>query len=335
METLILDEPDIYLHSDLQKKLVMLCKERSVQVIMASHAVDIIEEVEPEDIVTVVRGTNESKRLSSIDEVQKCISQLGSIQNLKLVHFVRGKVCLFVEGKDIKYLNIIAEKLNLKKFVNGEGYSVVPLEGFSNWNRLLDIDWIFKNTFNEVIKCYVILDRDYFTDSEVEQIINKLTEKKVLIHVWNRKEIENYCINFNSLYRLFIKKFHQRWGSSEKTLSEGKFKEYLLSIVEELKQDVVTQVIARNIKLKNPKSLDESTVIGQVLKNFEEDWRKEDYKIKVISGKDFFKKFNNHLNNDLNIAISVSQAFNELSLKEMPLEIVTTLHEFISLTNTA
>lgn len=49
-ETLILDEPDIYLHSDMQKKLVNICKERSNQVIIATHAVDIIEEVEPEDI---------------------------------------------------------------------------------------------------------------------------------------------------------------------------------------------------------------------------------------------------------------------------------------------
>jgi len=106
-ETFVLDEPDIYLHQDLQKKLVDICRERTNQIIIATHAVDIIEEVDPEDIIPIDKNAAVSKRLSTIDEVQTCINKLGSYQNLKLINFIRGKTCLFVEGNDFK---------NLKKF---------------------------------------------------------------------------------------------------------------------------------------------------------------------------------------------------------------------------
>ncbi|MFC2045264.1 ATP-dependent endonuclease, partial [Chloroflexota bacterium] len=160
-ETLILDEPDIYLHSDMQKKLVAICRERSNQTIIATHAVDIIEEVEPDDIICIDKETNTPKRLSSIDEVQTIVNELGSSQNLKLVHFYRGKTCLFVEGKDFSYLKILAKTLNAEKFMREEGFTVVPLDGFSNWDRLMHINWIMRNALGEDVKCYVILDSDY------------------------------------------------------------------------------------------------------------------------------------------------------------------------------
>ena len=195
-ETLILDEPDIYLHSDMQKKLVNMCKERSNQVVIATHAVDIIEEVEPSDVVLIDKDSKNSKRLSNIDEVQTCITQLGSYQNLKLAHLARGKICLFVEGSDFRYLKAFARRLNEQSLVKEQDFSVVPLGGFSNWDSLLHIDWLFSNAFGEKIKCYVVLDRDYYTDLEVKQIVTDLEKKRVKAHIWERKEIENYAIDF-------------------------------------------------------------------------------------------------------------------------------------------
>ncbi len=52
-QTLILDEPDVYLHADLQRRLVRLLLARKNQVIMTSHAVDVLAEVSPEQILIV------------------------------------------------------------------------------------------------------------------------------------------------------------------------------------------------------------------------------------------------------------------------------------------
>jgi predicted ATP-dependent endonuclease of OLD family len=172
-ETLVLDEPDIYLHPDMQRKLVDICKNRSNQIIVATHAVDIIEAVDVDDIISIDKHSDESRRLSTIDEVQTCIDQLGSSQNLKLVNFVKGKTCLFVEGNDFNILKKLSKKFD-SKFGFEEGFSVIQLQGFSNWSRLLQVNWIFRNVLGENVKCYVLLDRDYYPQATIDDVTNKL-----------------------------------------------------------------------------------------------------------------------------------------------------------------
>src|SRR5438105_5668808 len=53
--TVILDEPDVYMHADLQRKLIRLLQTRHPQVIVATHSVEIMSEVEPESILVVDR----------------------------------------------------------------------------------------------------------------------------------------------------------------------------------------------------------------------------------------------------------------------------------------
>ena len=50
--TVILDEPDVYMHADLQRRLVRQIKGTHRQIIIATHSPEIMAEVEPEDILT-------------------------------------------------------------------------------------------------------------------------------------------------------------------------------------------------------------------------------------------------------------------------------------------
>jgi predicted ATPase len=326
-ETLVLDEPDIYLHSDMQKKLVNICKERSNQVIIATHAVDIIEESDPDDIISIDKNSNKSRRLSSINEVQTCITQLGSFQNLKLVHFMQGKTCLFVEGKEFRYLKMFAKKLNFKSFAREDGFSVVELGGFSNWNRLTYISWIFLNTINEKVKCYVVLDRDFHTDQEIDEIVNNLEQKNVKVHVWERKEIENYAIDYDALYRMFTNKFCERHVDVEIPLSSVEF----LSIFEDFKRQVLSQTITNRVGNRSDRSIDPSTITSQVLTEFKNGWQDIEFRRKVIPGKDFFAKLNAWLNNEYHITITVTHAINSLRSEETEPEVYNVINDFIQL----
>jgi predicted ATPase len=60
---LILDEPDIYLHPDLQRKLLRLVRDRFGQVFVATHSVEIVNESEPGDVVTVNSELRSGKRV--------------------------------------------------------------------------------------------------------------------------------------------------------------------------------------------------------------------------------------------------------------------------------
>jgi predicted ATP-dependent endonuclease of OLD family len=330
-ETLVLDEPDIYLHSDMQKKLVNICKERSNQVILATHAVDIIEESDPDDIVSIDKNSNRSRRLSSIDEVQTCITQLGSFQNLKLVHFIRGKTCLFVEGKEFRYLKMFAKKLNFESFAREDGFSVIELGGFSNWSWVTQIPWIFLNTIDEKVKCYVVLDRDFHTDQEIDEIVNNLEQKDVKVHVWARKEIENYAINYDALYRMFTDEFCKRHGDVEIPLSSIEFKEKILSFFEDFKGYVLSQTITNRVETRPDHSVDPSTITSQVLEEFENDWQGIEFRRKVVPGKDFFAKLNVWLTEEYHLTMSVSHVINSIRSEEIEPEVREVINDFILL----
>lgn len=336
-ETLVLDEPDIYLHQDLQRKLVNICKERANQVIIATHAVDIIEEVEPEDIISIDKTLNISKRLSTIDEVQICINQLGSYQNLKLVNFIRGKTCLFVEGKDFNSLKKYAKKLDIYQFAQEDGFSVVPLEGFSNWERLLHTDWLFKNAFGEKVKCFVILDRDYYSDQYINYFIQNLNGKGVNIHIWSKKELENFLINFKLLFRIFSSEYQKRYPDREIPLSSKEFESELISLFDPFKIYVQGQMISKNIevrmdkRIKINKSLDASVITTQTLEEFERKWPDIEYRKKVIPGKDYFSNMNQWLTEKYKLSISLSNINKSLLKDEIDIEIVDAINDFMRL----
>ena len=64
--TLVIDEPDIYLHSDLQRQLVEFLQALGPQVILATHSVEIISEVESNALLNVNACSAEFVGKSSI-----------------------------------------------------------------------------------------------------------------------------------------------------------------------------------------------------------------------------------------------------------------------------
>ncbi len=220
--------------------------------------------------------------------MQTCINQLGSYQNLKLVNFIRGKTCLFVEGKDLKILKKFAKKFNIERFASEDGFSVNPIQGFSNWERLKHVDWIFKNTFGEKIKCYVILDRDYYPQPTIENVIQELKKKNVKVHIWSKKELENYLINPIALYRMFANKYCNRYPNTDLPLTESEFQERLLELFENLKEDVRAQMLLRELRARPKTSKDETTEFVQTSRDFEIKWADIEYRRQAIPGKKFF-----------------------------------------------
>lgn len=49
--TIVLDEPDVYIHPDLQQKIFKIVQRKFAQVIIATHSIEIISLVEPKQIV--------------------------------------------------------------------------------------------------------------------------------------------------------------------------------------------------------------------------------------------------------------------------------------------
>ena len=73
---LIIDEPDIYLHSDLQRQLVGLLKSIPSDVLLATHSTEIMSESDPGDLLVINKKTQSPKRIKVPLQLQSVFTAL-------------------------------------------------------------------------------------------------------------------------------------------------------------------------------------------------------------------------------------------------------------------
>lgn len=96
----VLDEPDVYMHADLQRRLVRLIKPMFSQLIIATHSIEIIEEVSSDCIVPIDSRLPEIKPLLDNTILQKITDTLGGSHNIDLARFFISKRFIIWEGDD-------------------------------------------------------------------------------------------------------------------------------------------------------------------------------------------------------------------------------------------
>jgi energy-coupling factor transporter ATP-binding protein EcfA2 len=107
----LIDEPDIYLHSDLQRQLIGILRNLGPDVLIATHSTEIISEAEPEDIVLIDKRRKAGRRIKDPSELHDVFRVLGSNLNPVLTQLAKTLRVVFVEGKDFQILAKFAERL--------------------------------------------------------------------------------------------------------------------------------------------------------------------------------------------------------------------------------
>lgn len=200
--TLILDEPDVYLHADLQRKLIRLLNSDGRQVVVATHSAEIISEVPPEQILIIDRVKETSSYATSLPAVQTVIESIGSAHNLSITRLWTAKRCLLVEGKDLSLLSIIYDKIYSTAEDSLNSIPSMPIGGWSGWPYAVGSSMLAKNSLGDEIAVYCVLDSDYFTKNQIDDRYRDAKSRHVRLHIWGRKEIENYILNPAVIARL-------------------------------------------------------------------------------------------------------------------------------------
>lgn len=74
--TVILDEPDVYMHPDIQRRLIRYIKNRIPQIIVTTHSVEIMSEVDVDEILIIDRKQPRSRFAGTLPAVQKLIEKI-------------------------------------------------------------------------------------------------------------------------------------------------------------------------------------------------------------------------------------------------------------------
>lgn len=206
---IVLDEPDVFLHADLQKKLIkILAVERYRQTIVATHSLEMIADVAPAEIILVSKRYSRSRALSSSAQAQSVMEAIGTNLNIQLSKVAAAGKIIFVEGQDYAFLDQIAFKLGNIAY---DKFSKIPhfsVGGMNNWPKAAMAAKAFHDTSAGKVEGVMFLDRDYKPDDVFNSIKTQACKDCLRILVWSRKEIENFFIDKN-----LIHSFLSRTGS--------------------------------------------------------------------------------------------------------------------------
>ncbi len=316
--TVILDEPDVYMHADLQRRLIKLVKNDFVQVIVATHSVEIMAEVEPENILPVNSSKPKQIYANKAPLVQKIVNEIGSVHNIEIARLFSCNKFLILEGEkdDIKLLTIFQSKLFPHSF---EPFDVLPktfVEGWGGWQRVIGSHKVFREN-SSTIKTYCIFDSDYHTSEEKKERISESKNQGINLHIWQKKEIENYLICPAAIFRLINNK------KKANVLTEDEIHNKLVEIAESLKDDVIDS-FATEIQYKdNSKST--KTVNQEARQYVNSNWGLN--KLSLIPGKKAISTLCNWIADTYKVSISRFAIAREIKDLEMDEELKYVIHK--------
>jgi energy-coupling factor transporter ATP-binding protein EcfA2 len=194
-DVIVLDEPDVFLHPDLQRRLVRLLDSVGAQAITATHSPELLAEAPPESVVWIDKGRRRSIRAPDDEVLVELVGAIGTQFNIRLARAIRATRVLFVEGDDMKLLRHLAETVGATNLSREIDMAVIPLQGYSNWDRIEPFAWLVRDLLRGSVEVFVALDRDYRSDGDARSVKARLRAIGVDAHIWRRKELESYLLD--------------------------------------------------------------------------------------------------------------------------------------------
>jgi len=315
-DTVILDEPDVYMHADLQRKLVRLLRGRHDQMIVATHSVDIMSEVSAEDILIVDKRRRASNFATSLPVVQRVLDRLGSGHNINLTRLWNARKLFQVEGDDMDVLKAIQDLLYPQ---SNTPFDIVPSRqtgGWGGWQSAIGAAESPSNSAGDDIVPYCIFDRDYNTSEAVNRRYDDADTRGIELHVWQRKEIENYLLSATAIARLIAERVKGKTKGPTPEQVDKKMDE----LCEELKP-VVMDGYGENI-LPAFRSEGFSGANKRVRALVAECWKTRDGRLAVVPGKLMLSKLSAWSAEAFGVSFGAKAIARTLTRTEVPRELV-------------
>lgn len=294
----VLDEPDVYMHADLQRRLVRLISPMFSQLVIATHSLEIIEEVTSDSIIPVDSTKKTIRPIGNETPLQFLTKHLGSTFNIDLARIFISSQFVFWDGDDnsrkilsafqsVLYPQDLHPLINLPKAF---------IDGWNEWEKVTMLADLFNsNQMNMEVFC--VLNSEYHTQNEIIRLHNDANSHNINLCIWQKKEIENYAIHHNSIFRYILN------NKLKGIITEEKLDDVMHGIAKDMKDDL--------IKFSIEKSENSMSDIFQ----------ENDNSYDIISGKEFFNILSIWTQEEFDITISARQVIPYFQREEVPSEI--------------
>lgn len=310
-ETLILDEPDVFLHPDLQRRLVRMLETKYGQTIMATHAPEVASEAHQGSVIWIERTRRYATRVTDDKTRGELTVVLGSGFSLSVARALRSRVALFVEGQDMKIIRILARTLGAERLAEERGLTVIPIGGFSHWPSVEAFSWLKAKLLGPAVDIRLLLDRDYRTDARCGELQALMGGSDVHVHVWRRKELESYLLEASAISRVT-------------GLPQRHIETMLADQAEEMKSAVAGQYVRNALEAKT-KEVDVATASQHAFEAFEAMWTVPGQSVRRVDAKAMISAINGELQAGGSPTISARKLARALHAYEIDAELAQTL----------
>ena len=166
-------------------------------------------------------------------------------------------------------------------------------------------------------------DKDYRDPHNIEKVKDEATNEHLLLHVWHRKEIENYLIIPQILFK-FIPK--------SACLTYDTFLKQLEALLDEQYDKVfdayATQYRIDCKELANGQQWDTATCNQNARAYLKEHWNTLDDKIALVGGKDFLSYLSKFYQDNFKVTLSPKKILDEITVELISAEIIQFLEQF-------
>lgn len=239
---LLVDEPDAHLHSSLQRLVVDVLRRASqdlgIQVLLATHSKEIVNYVDPADLLVVDRKQSELKGLGEHESSISVLESLGAVDSIDAYQVITHRKVLLVEGgSDKKTLRAFAAKRDSRVFEGTDRLVVIETGGESTPTARSDLR-ILERMMDAEVQSLQILDRD----ARLEEFVDEAEQGSPRpLQMWRRDSIESYLVVPAAMARLVI----GRKPDFDAAVVEALIADLVTTIVQELKEETLDRISTR------------------------------------------------------------------------------------------
>jgi hypothetical protein len=312
--TVVLDEPDVYMHPDLQRKLFRLTRGRFRQCIVATHSVEIMAEADPGNILIIDKKDRRSRYANNEPGVQILIDQIGGIHNVHLARLWSARKFLLVEGKDMSLLRHFHSTLFPAADLPLDAIPSLSIGGWSGWPYAVGSSMTLKNAVGDRIATYCILDSDYHSEKEIADRYLEAQNRGVYLHVWRQKEIENFLLQPRAIRRVLAARI-----KTGEVPSVEEIRQKLLDICEVERRSIEDAFASAMIQAN--RKLDIVTANKAARARVERMWQSEDDRLAIAPGKTLLSELSQWTQEEFGATFGPPAVARQMTQSDFPSEL--------------
>ena len=314
-KTVILDEPDVYMHPDLQRRFIRFIKNRFPQIILTTHSIEIMSEVDPNNILIVDKDQDQSVFATSLSAVQRIINNIGSVHNIHLTRLSTAQRFLMTEGKDITFLKHFQNIISPRTDIPFGSIPHMSIGGAGSWTFFAGSSMALQNAVGDDILVYCILDRDYYVDKQINDRYHEAQRFGINLHIWSQKEIENFILIPSVIHRYILKNAAKRIKIPDLEEVDSK--------IETLADNMYNEVfdgLSNQFRIADRERMGKSNKFARAY--IEESRRYNGSILPIVSGKYLFRKLSSWLQIEFGVHINPVALIREFQRHEVHQEVV-------------